>query len=605
MAKHKLEDLGDGITPPTTTIPVVTKPTTELPSNTPGLVSADGEIITETKPPVPTETEVPVDENLIPVDVVEIIKSVIPDFTNITLDDIYDLLSDVDKATFDRMSEEEKLIFKVYLENEFATNTEFDEIANYVKMASDLLLDNSLMISITTDSFQALDDLQNLIVEAVGNDATFIDSKIETYVITVFIHENPEVSLNDLKLWLEFQLNPGGIVDSELVKNTMWFVENNRSLTFAAWVNAHDFSKYNRTTIGPNAEQAQMQLKFMQDTLTALRLGAKFGYKDYNVREFAQMADKIALIYDAADLYGNALLQSIYAAFRDNPGDEESAILTFISSLAKYSPGLKELFQLLDEHSVTSEAMINTVIESMLGIAPGALEKVLGRKFLGEGGMREATTPLVIIGEVLFAVLQTNDISKSYVDKVLDIWPLKSSDGVAFIPTTNGVYFYEPGTVGNNMKYFKNDWTGGINTSLMVVNALGKSKIPYAAVIALLVKNGAAILSLKDSYLYASKSTGVLSDLNYSGLVNTLAGKGSDYLTQWALDNQELIEDTVVDIITPDLPTEEPETASPPLVATASSPGGRKLDEDKLPIAPIRSVGAQRLSKMTEGLKGQ
>jgi len=416
------------------------------------------------KPKEPTEV---IDNSIIPDEVVEVIKLVIPDFREVTLDDIYDLLSDIDKAIFDRMSEDEQLAFKIYLQNEFATNSDFDEIAQYVKMANDLLLDNSLTLSITTDSFQALDDLQELIIKAVENDAVFIDSKLDTFVVTTFLHENPEVTLNDLKVWLEFQLNPSGIVDPELIKNSMWFVDNNRSMTYAAWVNGHDFSKYNRTTIGPNYDQAQAQLKFMQDTLTALRLGAKYGYKDYGVRDFAEMADKIALIYEAADLYGNALLQSIYDAFRSNPNDEEGAILTFISSLAKYSPGLKELFTLLDEHSVTTEAMINTVLESILGIAPGALEKVLGRKFTGEGGMREATTPLVIVGEVLFAILQTNDISKTYVDKVLDIWPLKSADGVAFIPTTNGVYFYEPGTVGNNMKYFKNDWSGGVNTALM------------------------------------------------------------------------------------------------------------------------------------------
>jgi len=185
---------------------------------------------------------------------------------------------------------------------------------------------------------------------------------------------------------------------------------------------------------------------------------------------------------------------------------------------------------------------------------------------------------------------------------VLDIWPLKTSDGVAFIPTTNGVYFYEPGTIGNNMKYFKNDWSGGVNTSLMIVNALGKSKIPYAAVLALIVKNGAAILSLKDSYLYASKSTNVLGDFNYTSLLNDLSSKGSEYLTQWALDNQQPITDGIIDIITPDLEDQKvPETVSSPLIATATSPYGQKIDEDELIIAPIRSVGAQRMSKMNEG----
>jgi len=595
MAIHKLEDLGDGTTPPTTTDPVVVTPpppSTELPSDTPGIVSADGEIITVIKPKEPTEV---IDNSIIPDEVVEVIKLVIPDFREVTLDDIYDLLSDIDKAIFDRMSEDEQLAFKIYLQNEFATNSDFDEIAQYVKMASDLLLDNSLTLSITTDSFQALDDLQELIIKAVENDAVFIDSKLDTFVVTTFLHENPEVTLNDLKVWLEFQLNPSGIVDPELIKNSMWFVDNNRSMTYAAWVNGHDFSKYNRTTIGPNYDQAQAQLKFMQDTLTALRLGAKYGYKDYGVRDFAEMADKIALIYEAADLYGNALLQSIYDAFRSNPNDEEGAILTFISSLAKYSPGLKELFTLLDEHSVTTEAMINTVLESILGIAPGALEKVLGRKFTGEGGMREATTPLVIVGEVLFAILQTNDISKTYVDKVLDIWPLKSADGVAFIPTTNGVYFYEPGTVGNNMKYFKNDWSGGVNTALMVVNALGKTKLPYAAVIALIVKNGASILSLKDSYLYASKSTGVLGDVSYNSLLSDLTSKGSSYLTQWAIDNQELIVDTVTDILDPDDTLSEP--ASSPLDAPAITPKGKEFDGFVSSDEPIRLGGARRVGK--------
>jgi len=595
MAIHKLEDLGDGTTPPTTTNPVVVKPpppSTELPSDTPGIVSADGEIITVIKPKELTEV---IDNSIIPDEVVEVIKLVIPDFREVTLDDIYDLLSDIDKAIFDRMSEDEQLAFKIYLQNEFATNSDFDEIAQYVKMASDLLLDNSLTLSITTDSFQALDDLQELIIKAVENDAVFIDSKLDTFVVTTFLHENPEVTLNDLKVWLEFQLNPSGIVDPELIKNSMWFVDNNRSMTYAAWVNGHDFSKYNRTTIGPNYDQAQAQLKFMQDTLTALRLGAKYGYKDYGVRDFAEMADKIALIYEAADLYGNALLQSIYDAFRSNPNDEEGAILTFISSLAKYSPGLKELFTLLDEHSVTTEAMINTVLESILGIAPGALEKVLGRKFTGEGGMREATTPLVIVGEVLFAILQTNDISKTYVDKVLDIWPLKSADGVAFIPTTNGVYFYEPGTVGNNMKYFKNDWSGGVNTALMVVNALGKTKLPYAAVIALIVKNGASILSLKDSYLYASKSTGVLGDVSYNSLLSDLTSKGSSYLTQWAIDNQELIVDTVTDILDPDDTLSEP--ASSPLDAPAITPKGKEFDGFVSSDEPIRLGGARRVGK--------
>jgi len=544
------------------------------------------------KPKEPTEV---IDNSIIPDEVVEVIKLVIPDFREVTLDDIYDLLSDIDKAIFDRMSEDEQLAFKIYLQNEFATNSDFDEIAQYVKMASDLLLDNSLTLSITTDSFQALDDLQELIIKAVENDAVFIDSKLDTFVVTTFLHENPEVTLNDLKVWLEFQLNPSGIVDPELIKNSMWFVDNNRSMTYAAWVNGHDFSKYNRTTIGPNYDQAQAQLKFMQDTLTALRLGAKYGYKDYGVRDFAEMADKIALIYEAADLYGNALLQSIYDAFRSNPNDEEGAILTFISSLAKYSPGLKELFTLLDEHSVTTEAMINTVLESILGIAPGALEKVLGRKFTGEGGMREATTPLVIVGEVLFAILQTNDISKTYVDKVLDIWPLKSADGVAFIPTTNGVYFYEPGTVGNNMKYFKNDWSGGVNTALMVVNALGKTKLPYAAVIALIVKNGASILSLKDSYLYASKSTGVLGDVSYNSLLSDLTSKGSSYLTQWAIDNQELIVDTVTDILDPDDTLSEP--ASSPLDAPAITPKGKEFDGFVSSDEPIRLGGARRVGK--------
>jgi len=595
MAIHKLEDLGDGTTPPTTTDPVVVTPpppSTELPSDTPGIVSADGEIITVIKPKELTEV---IDNSIIPDEVVEVIKLVIPDFREVTLDDIYDLLSDIDKAIFDRMSEDEQLAFKIYLQNEFATNSDFDEIAQYVKMASDLLLDNSLALSITTDSFQALDDLQELIIKAVENDAVFIDSKLDTFVVTTFLHENPEVTLNDLKVWLEFQLNPSGIVDPELIKNSMWFVDNNRSMTYAAWVNGHDFSKYNRTTIGPNYDQAQAQLKFMQDTLTALRLGAKYGYKDYGVRDFAEMADKIALIYEAADLYGNALLQSIYDAFRSNPNDEEGAILTFISSLAKYSPGLKELFTLLDEHSVTTEAMINTVLESILGIAPGALEKVLGRKFTGEGGMREATTPLVIVGEVLFAILQTNDISKTYVDKVLDIWPLKSADGVAFIPTTNGVYFYEPGTVGNNMKYFKNDWSGGVNTALMVVNALGKTKLPYAAVIALIVKNGASILSLKDSYLYASKSTGVLGDVSYNSLLSDLTSKGSSYLTQWAIDNQELIVDTVTDILDPDDTLSEP--ASSPLDAPAITPKGKEFDGFVSSDEPIRLGGARRVGK--------
>jgi len=400
MAIHKLEDLGDGTTPPVTTEPIVTTPppTTELPSVTPGIVSADGEVITVIKDKTPTYVK---DDSIISNEVVEIIKTVIPDFETLTLDDVYQLLSDVDKATYDRMTPEDKELFRVYLETEFANNTQYDEIAKYVEMANNLLLDNSLMISITTDSFQALDNLQDLIVQAVANDAVFIDSKLDTFIITTFIHENPNMSLNDLKVWLEVQLNPGGIVDPELIKNSMWFIDNTRNLTFAAWLEGHDFSKYNRTTIGPTKEQAEAQLKFMQDTLNALRLGAKFGYKDYNIRDFAVIADKISLIYDAADLYGNALLQSIYEAFKTNVGDEENAILTFISSLAKYSPGLKELFNLLDEHSVTSESMINTIIESMLGIAPGALEKVLGRKFLGEGGMREATTPLVIIGSII------------------------------------------------------------------------------------------------------------------------------------------------------------------------------------------------------------
>jgi len=554
MAIHKLEDLGDGVTtpPPTTTTPVVVPPpSTELPSSTPGIVSADGEIITDipdVPPDLPIDTPV---TTVIPNEVVDIIHTVIPDFSNITLDTIYDYLDDSQKLVYDSLTPEERELFRIYLADEFANSTEFDEIAKYVEMAGNLLLDNSLMISITTDSFQALDNLQGMIVRAVENDAVFIDSKIDTFVVTMFLHEHPDVSLNDLKVWLEFQVNAGGIADPELIKNSMWFVDNVRSLTFAAWLDGHDFSKYNRTTIGPTYEQAQAQLKFMQDLLTSLRLGAKFGYKDYNVKEFAVMADKIALIYEAADLYGNALLQSIYDAFRNNVGDEESAILTFMASLAKYSPGLKELFTLLDAHSVTSESMINTVIESMLGIAPGTLEKVLGRKFLGEGGMREATTPLVIIGEVLFAILQTNDISRSYVDKVLDIWPLKTSDGVAFIPTTTGVYFYEPGTVGNNMKYFKNDWNGTTNTALMVVNALGKTKLPYAAVIALIVKNGASILSLEGSYQYASKSTNVLGGYNYDSILSQLASKGGDYLTQWAIDNQQVIVDTANDILNP------------------------------------------------------
>jgi len=394
MAIHKLEDLGDGTTPPPTTEPVVVvKPppnSTELPSSTPGIVSVDGEIITDI--PLTSPPQV-VDDSIIPPEVIEVIKTVIPEFENITLDDIYSLLSDIDKATYDSMTPEQQELFRVYLETEFANSTQYDEIAQYVELAGNLLLDNSLTVSITTESFQALDDLQNLIVKAVSNDAVFIDSKIDTFVVTTFLHENPDSTLNDLKVWLEFQLNPGGLTDPEMIKNSMWFIDNTRGLTFAAWVNAHDFSKYNRTTIGPTAEQAQVQLAFMQTLLTSLRLGARFGYKGYNVRDFAEMADKISLIYDAADMYGNALLQSIYEAFRVNPNDEEGAILTFLTSLAKYSPGLNELFQLLDEHSVTTEAMINTVIESMLGIAPGALEKVLGRKFLGEGGMREATTP--------------------------------------------------------------------------------------------------------------------------------------------------------------------------------------------------------------------
>jgi len=599
MAIYKLEDLGDGTTvPPTTTAPVVTTPpvSTKLPSVTPGIVSADGEVIvTPPKPPivVPQEDE---SVGIIPDEVIDVISTIIPDFKQITLDDIYSLLNDIDKFTYDRMSTDDKEAFRIFLENEFANSTDYDEIKQYVDLAHTLINDNSLAISIATDSFQALDDLQTLIVEAVGNDAVFMDSKMETFIVTSFIHENPEASLNDLKIWLEFQTNPSGIVDSELLKNSMWFINNSQNMTFAAWLNGHDFSRYNRTTVGPNAEQAALQLTYMTEMLNALRKGAKFGYKDFGIRDFAIMADKISLIYEAADLYGNALLQSIYDAFKNNPDDEEGAILTFLTSLAKYSPGLKELFGLLDEHSVTTEAMINTIIESIIGVAPGTIEKILGRKFLGEGGMREATTPLVIIGEVLFAILQTNDISKTYVSKVLDIWPLKTSDGVAFIPTTNGVYFYEPGTVGNNLKYFKNDWSGGVNTSLMIVNALGKSKIPYASLIAAVIKNGASILSLAGSYQYASKATNVLGDYNYTSLIADLALKGSTYLTNWAVNNQELIEDTLNDIITPD-PDGTPDTAISPIDAPANSPQGQLKDGFLPSEENVRLGGARRLGK--------
>jgi len=601
MAINKLKNLGDGTTVPTTTTdPVITTPppATESPSTTVGIVSADGTVVVPPiKPPIVVPQEEETDIGIIPVEIIEVISGIIPDFKQVTLDDVYSLLNDIDKFTYDRMSAEDKEAFRLFLEQEFADSTEFDEIKQFVDLAHTLINDNSLTISITTDSFQALDDLQKLIVESVANDAVFMDSKMETFIVTSFIHENPDATLNDLKVWLQFQTNSGGIVDAEMVKNSMWFINNSRSLTFAAWLNEHDFSNYNRTTVGPNAEQAQAQLAYMITLLDALRKGAKFGYKDFGVRDFAIMADKISLIYEAADLYGNALLQSIYEAFKGNEGDEEGAILAFLSSLAKYSPGLKELFGLLDEHSVTTEAMINTIIESILGVAPGTVERILGRKFLGEGGMREATTPLVIIGEVLFAILQTNDISKSYVDKVLDVWPLKTSDGVAFIPTTNGVYFYEPGTVGNNMKYFKNDWSGGVNTALMIVNALGKSKIPYAALIASVIKNGASILSLAGSYQYASKATNVLGDYNYDTLLNTLASKGSTYLTDWAINNQEAIQDTIIDVINPDS-EEVPDTASSPLDAPANSPKGTGLSDGfVLSDDPIRLGGARRVGK--------
>jgi len=329
--------------------------------------------------------------------------------------------------------------------------------------------DTPLAISIATSELQGLDDLQSMLRDLYANSEQFsisgsasINAREPNAPLAVWVALHPDLTLEELGVY------------------------------------AKDFlsGKYNSPLV---AKPNEKQIVWISKLSTLLNNTRSFGYGKYNVAEFAQMADQMDLVFQAAQLYGPAILKAITSAFNKNAGDDEAAMLSFFSSFVKIMPAFKDTYNLIVDHSITINDMLQVML---LGFSTTKVDR-LKDVYLGEGGYYERTTPLVIIGEIITAVLQTDPMATGYVNELVKAWPLKSSDGIAFFPTMSGFYYYEPGAVGNNLHYVENRWDGDVNVFLKVASTIAKTPIPFAKIVNSLLQLGFNASSFSSSVAYA------------------------------------------------------------------------------------------------------
>jgi len=366
-----------------------------------------------------------------------------------------------------------------WISNNIPTGISMDLITKMKDLTSEGLLATAIMSS----ELQALDDTQlylRKIYESVSTAVLFNEFSInwrkEESPIAIHISLNMDITMGELTTWLE-QLLVTHSADAG-------YKLNNK------------------------------QVAYCSSVLLALQHIRGMGYSEFAVSDFTLLADKMDLIYEGAKLYGPAILKAIASAISSNKNDDEAALLAFFSAFIKIMPGFKDTYALLRDHVVTIGDMMETML---LGLSEGKLKR-LENLYLGEGGFYDRVTPIVILGEIISAVLTSNNVSDVYLDYLLEVWPLKSSDNIAYFPTLSGFYYYEKGAIGGNFHFVENRWDGGVNIFLKVVDSLGKTKIPFAKLVSTLISLGFDVVSFKDSIKFAESVRLASSTSSYSKL---------------------------------------------------------------------------------------